>query len=437
MASKTNIPLHEGIAHPDADTWSRWARIKLAESAFEDSLEKHYWKWGNQRFCVLVVSENIADSALYFSAVLKAWAERDIPCLVPPDHSGIFLETAEPSLRALVDNAGPLPPGSIGIPSGGTSGKASWTFHDARSLIAAVGGWYHFFGKKPLSAPASLPFYHVSGLMPAVRAWLTGGVWPFCRGKSGNDPGWVLLSVVPTQLYRMLEGKISPPANHEKLIVGGAAAHPDLLRKAVKRGWSLLLSYGMTETAGGLALGQLGSGERPASCGLPLTGNRFICSGEQASLSLLTPQLAPWKLWLGKGNLDEQVQALPQPFPTGDLVDPGFIPEIRPLGREGWLINSGGKKISPEYVEMALGEHPAVERVLVLGLTDKEWGSRCVAVVELSREALPEALRHWLKTKIPAYAVPREIIVEKFPSQKGPKLQRAALMEYFLNGLQR
>ncbi|MCQ0006780.1 hypothetical protein LUX73_20380 [Actinomadura madurae] len=45
------------------------------------------------------------------------------------------------------------------------------------------------------------------------------------------------------------------------------------------------------------------------------------------------------------------------------------------------MINTGGEKVYPEEVEVALKDHPAVYDAVVVGLPDERFGQRVAAVV--------------------------------------------------------
>ena len=57
--------------------------------------------------------------------------------------------------------------------------------------------------------------------------------------------------------------------------------------------------------------------------------------------------------------------------------------EIELLGRDSVTINSGGEKIFAEEVEQAIGSHPAVYDVVVVGRPSERWGSEVVALVQV------------------------------------------------------
>ncbi|MDT0201784.1 acyl-CoA synthetase [Nocardioides sp. AE5] len=96
------------------------------------------------------------------------------------------------------------------------------------------------------------------------------------------------------------------------------------------------------------------------------------------------------------------------------------------LGRGSNCINTGGEKVYPEEVEMAIKGHPAVYDVLVVGLPDERFGTRVHAVVELREDATLELeeLRTWLRDHLSGYKLPRGLtLVEEIPRNETGKAQ--------------
>ena len=65
----------------------------------------------------------------------------------------------------------------------------------------------------------------------------------------------------------------------------------------------------------------------------------------------------------------------------GDMAKYESDGQMTLLGRGSVSINSGGEKIFPEEVEMALKAHPNVFDCLVVGMPDERFGQKIVAVV--------------------------------------------------------
>jgi len=95
----------------------------------------------------------------------------------------------------------------------------------------------------------------------------------------------------------------------------------------------------------------------------------------------------------------------------GDMARVEADGQITLLGRGSVSINSGGEKIFPEEVELALKSHPAVFDVVVVGVPDERWGERVAAVVKARGDAKPtaEELAEHARTTIAGYKVPKEV----------------------------
>ena len=81
------------------------------------------------------------------------------------------------------------------------------------------------------------------------------------------------------------------------------------------------------------------------------------------------------------------------------------------LGRGSNCVNTGGEKVYPEEVEMAIKGHPAVYDCLVVGLPDEKYGQRVAAVVQ-PREGQTSSSRTcatYLRSTCPATSCPRTL----------------------------
>ncbi len=88
------------------------------------------------------------------------------------------------------------------------------------------------------------------------------------------------------------------------------------------------------------------------------------------------------------------------------------------LGRGSNCINTGGEKVYPEEVEMALKAHPDVYDVLVVGIADENYGQAVSAVIQPRGESRPGAdeLRAFLRPMLSGYKLPRTVTyVDEIP----------------------
>ena len=108
----------------------------------------------------------------------------------------------------------------------------------------------------------------------------------------------------------------------------------------------------------------------------------------------------------------------------GDMAKYEEDGQMTLLGRGSVSINSGGEKIFPEEVEMALKAHPNIFDCLVVGVKDDRWGQKVVAVIqrrendELSLNDIKDVASKY----IASYKMPKEIVfselIERAPSGK-------------------
>jgi bile acid-coenzyme A ligase len=97
------------------------------------------------------------------------------------------------------------------------------------------------------------------------------------------------------------------------------------------------------------------------------------------------------------------------------------------------MIITGGANVFPAEVECALAEHDDIADVVVIGLTDLEWGRRVHAVIQLADHATPLTERQviaYAKTRLAAYKVPKTVeFVDEIPRTAATKVNRSAMIE--------
>ncbi|AZZ35759.1 hypothetical protein CIK05_02730 [Bdellovibrio sp. qaytius] len=104
-----------------------------------------------------------------------------------------------------------------------------------------------------------LPLFHVGGLGILMRANAVGAS-TFYTSWENFSPVWLNenrithLSLVPTQIFEIVQKKWQAPAFLETVFVGGAELNLELAMKAKELGWPLVQTFGMTETASMIAV---------------------------------------------------------------------------------------------------------------------------------------------------------------------------------------
>jgi O-succinylbenzoic acid--CoA ligase len=338
---------------------------------------------------------------------------------LPPERLARVLDAFAPAAVETADGLSHRPDGipvseqtTVVIATSGSTGQpkgvelsASALTHSARASLARVG-----------AAPGErwllcLPATHIAGIQVLVRS-LVAGTAPVIAGRldaavlegfGAEDSGCAHVSIVPTQLRRLLGTTADGPAtwagNFRSVLLGGAAAPRDLIARAREAGIPVVTTYGMSETCGGCVYDGFpldGVSVETGDDGRIRIGGPVLFSGYR-----LRPDLTAAALHGGR-------------FATSDLGVIGANGQLTVRGRADDVINTGGEKVVAGEVASVLETCPGVREAVVIGRPDAEWGERVTAVIVPDNSAQPPTLdllsRH-VRERLPRYAAPRELVL--------------------------
>lgn len=254
----------------------------------------------------------------------------------------------------------------------------------------------------------SLPLFHVGGLAILFRCFLAGA----CVVMPETDTPLAELlqtapithlSLVPTQLYRLLQ---QPEFHFAKtrvkhLLLGGAPLPDSLIAQCREQQLTPWVSYGLSEMASQVCTCQAG---QAGIVGKALPGREIIIKNDEICVRGQT-------LFAGYYQPDHSL-LLPLDsegwFHTGD-AGTWQGDDLLINGRIDNQFVSGGENIQPEQIEQQLLQHPAVAQAIVVPVADEEWGMRCTCFVDWHHSAIPLAeLDLWLRQFLPAYMLPKQ-----------------------------
>lgn len=280
---------------------------------------------------------------------------------------------------------------------------------------------------------ASLAPSHVGGVMILMRARFLGGSVRFgAQPRAWRDlEGATHVSLVATQLARLLEDRAAVPSSLKAVMLGGGPS-PQALRDAgISRGVPLFATYGLTETSSQVATGALAAGDPATLAGAPLPSASITVDAVSGEISVDGPMLARGE-FVAREHGDELVP-LTRPYATRDA---GFLDaqgRLHVVGRIDAMFISGGKNIHPERIERALCELPFVRAACVVGVPDAKWGMRPVAFVDLSSPP-PRALAAILGESLERHLVPDAFLAMPLEESARLKPSRAALAARLASG---
>jgi bile acid-coenzyme A ligase len=408
-------------------------------------------------------------------ACIAAWKLGAIPVSLrwdlPDWERRRVLEVLRPRLtvgdrRDVVLDGGPSPPSALpdvvsphrfGVCTSGSTGTPKVVLHASPGLWRpgdpSTSAVVEDYG--PLSAPQRLlvanALYHSSSITTATLNLVSGSTTIVLERFDPEPFGAIVARhrvsgfMAPTPLLLRLARRHDLDRRAlESLewVQHGAAPLPAWLA----RFWIDLLgaerfftSYGSAEGIGVIACrgdewlahpGTLGRGALGTEVAVLDEEGSMVPPGTVGSLYLRRPD-GPAGRYVGHGvaPLDVRGDGLATVGDLGWVDEDGFV---YLADRRVDLIVTGGANVYPAEVEAALGEHPGVADVVVIGLPDPEWGRRVHAIVvpEPSGQVDAEDLRQFARARLARYKVPKTIeIVAGLPRSAAMKVNRARLIE--------
>jgi fatty-acyl-CoA synthase len=263
-----------------------------------------------------------------------------------------------------------------------------------------------------------------------------------------------------TDLLRYLDEHPTDTSSLRRVIVGGSACPPSLMRAYQERhDIEIVHAWGMTETSplGSTAVppadstgeerwsyrqtqGRIASALEARLVGPD--GGEVPCDGESVGeLEVRGP-------WVTAGYYDNGTNTEAERADAAAKFDNGWLRtgDVGSLTANGFLrltdrakdvIKSGGEWISSVELENALMAHPDVIEASVVGVPDEKWGERPLATVVRATDSGidAEALREFLGSKVARWQVPeRWAFIDEVPKTSVGKFDKKVLRKRYADG---
>ena len=306
----------------------------------------------------------------------------------------------------------------------GTTAQPKWILHSQEGL-----DWCADAVNRHLQCSSqdvwglALPQFHVGGYSLTLRAKRAGGTLASFTSK-WNAPAfasWLqeqrvtITSLVPTQLFDLVQSGIQSPANLRLVVIGGDRLRNDLWQKARELGWPLITSYGMTETAGMIATSSL---ESPLLIPLP---DWNLSQNTDGLLTITGPGLF-------KGTLSrEKLSPASSPFTTTDLVE---ITDNQLLikGRADDQIKVLGELLDLQRLRKDLEQLLPDVNTTIIADTDERRGHRIFPVIEGPlNQKQRKAILEWEATLPPFCQLEQPLFIPNWPRTSLGKVNQLAL----------
>jgi acyl-CoA synthetase (AMP-forming)/AMP-acid ligase II len=347
----------------------------------------------------------------------------------------------------------------IQLYTSGTTGHPKGVVLSHRNIVAMInqaiaagwGNWGH-----SIRQLICMPMFHVGGLSLALIALAQGATNVIVRDANVSTIASAIAEyrvqkvfLVPAVLRLLNEAEVGCALNSLDLVLYGASPISQSLLLKLKQKFSCRFAqlYGMTELTGAAVYlppeDHLPERGKLLSCGKPHPGvdvrivghsSRNLPAYEIGEVCVKSDSVLK-QYWHDLRSTEEAIRD--GWLHTGDA---GY------LDNEGYLfihdrvkdmIISGGENIYPAEVENAIGAHPSVEEVAVIGVPDECWGESVKAVVvpkvdcSLSLKDLVE----FLQGRIASYKMPKSLdLVQELPrTSSGKILKRQVRSKYWIH----
>jgi o-succinylbenzoate---CoA ligase len=327
---------------------------------------------------------------------------------------------------------------AVVIFTSGSTGRAKGVVHTFSSLINNIETGNAILNHKENDRwLASLPFYHIGGFQIICRSLYFGCSIIISESQqtkhlvdaiSNYKP--THLSLVSTQLERLVNQKVKPCKELQVSLIGGGFVDDELMFEADELGWKPFRVYGSSETASMVtAISAQNIQTKPQSVGKALTNVEVKISTDSEILIKSN--------CLFKNYLDDEKETLSKMANgfcyTGDL---GFVDTDGYLfieARRNDLIVTGGENVNPIEIEKALLQIPGIKEACVFPKPSKTWGQTIACAIVVEDASINEKMIcENLKKKLTGYKIPKQFFfIDKLPRTSLGKLERDKIRKMF------
>ncbi len=343
--------------------------------------------------------------------------------------------------------------------TGGTTGAPKLVMHTRRNEahVARSCALMHAYGPADVVVNG-FPLFHVAGAFVYGLSALSAGSTILIPGRLGmRNPklvgsfwkqaerhGLTVIAAVPTILSALMGVPVDADISRIRVALTGGSPLPTELANGfeARTGIAVRNIFGMTESAGSIALESVDMPRTPLCCGFPLPFSeiaileqgaepdvsRCVATGETGIVAVRGPNISP-------GYTDSDRNA-------GSFLGDGWLltGDLGSLDREGKVYLTGRAKdviirsshnIDPQSIEDALMAHPDVEAAAAVGMPDSYAGELPVVFASLrtGAGAGEKKLMDFLRANIeePAAMPKRVAIIDAMPLTPVGKIFKPSL----------
>jgi fatty-acyl-CoA synthase len=264
-----------------------------------------------------------------------------------------------------------------------------------------------------------------------------------------------LVPIMATALVNSPERKNYDLSSLKRIVIGGAASSPTLIRQVEETlGCECFSGYGLTESSPALSISpmKIGMGwqgeqryEGQAMTGFPFPGVEMrVVDGNDQDVPADGQSIGEI-ITRADGVMEgywRQPEASAEAlrggwFHTGDMATVNKDGYFLIVDRKKDIIVSGGENISSLELEKAILAHPAVLEAGVIPVPDEKWGEvpKALVVLKPSLSATEAELTEFCRNRLAHYKCPRSFeFVDSLPKTATGKILKKELRKKYWKG---
>lgn len=337
--------------------------------------------------------------------------------------------------------------GTTGRPKGALVSHSSMTWNAFNILtavqIAAPG--VHMLNPMPLFHAGGLnvlanPILMHGGRVTTMARWEPAAILAYINEQTNAVTH---LTTAPSLLQSLADHPSFADTEFttmRKMVIGGGATNPGLLRAFAAKGIELHPQYGGTETGpAALVLEDGLDRAMTGTCGKPVLHTAVRLVDPETLVDV--PDETVGELWLkgpavtpGYWNLPNEEHFSDGWFRTGDAARRDADGYFYVTGRYKDMYKSGGENVYAAEVENVLIDLPEVDEVAIIGVHQPKWGEVGMAVVvpAAGAEVTLDGLQAACEGRLARYKHPQHLdLVDALPRNATGKVAKPLLRERY------
>jgi o-succinylbenzoate---CoA ligase len=359
--------------------------------------------------------------------------------------------SSEKSAALSMLRQGPLLKSHVWVATSGSTSKSAshvkWTALSKHALLTSAKAVNAHLESHPSDKWLNpLPYFHVGGIGISARGYLSKATvidtYSLMQGKWNPQEFYQLLcehkatlaSLVPTQLYDLINLDLTCPAHLRAVIIGGGFLQPGLYQRGIDLGWRLLPSYGLTECSSQVATAELSHKKIGGFPSLKILPHVEISIESTGRIKLKSPSLLTMYALKTEQGLEFIDPKKDEWFLTEDL---GGVVEnaLQVKGRETHFIKIGGESVDLLRLETIFDEiklsFKCLIDMLLIAVPDERLGYCIHLAAACSNKIDLDPLIHFYQKSVLPFEKIRKIhYLEAIPRSPSMKIRYHEILEF-------